>query len=209
MHLTRQAKPRMLAIGVIAILAAALVAGCGDDGSDATPDQAFVRQMVPHHQMAVEMAEMAKDQAQHPEVETLADNIIRTQNAEITQMTEASKRLDVEPEPVDSEDMNLMASDGEKLGVPTMDDMGMDMETDTLDGAEPFDMAFIDMMVPHHQGAVFMAQGQLAKGRDPELRELATGIIESQQKEIRQMSEWRAKWYGEPSPDGGDQMGEM
>jgi uncharacterized protein (DUF305 family) len=49
-------------------------------------DKEFVRQMVPHHQMAVMMAQMASKRATRPEIRTLAQSIIKSQNAEIAQM---------------------------------------------------------------------------------------------------------------------------
>lgn len=49
-------------------------------------DKEFVRQMIPHHQMAVMMAQMASTRATHPEIRTLAQSIIKSQNAEIAQM---------------------------------------------------------------------------------------------------------------------------
>jgi uncharacterized protein (DUF305 family) len=49
-------------------------------------DKEFVRQMVPHHQMAVMMSQMASNRATRPEIRTLAQSIIKSQNAEIAQM---------------------------------------------------------------------------------------------------------------------------
>ncbi|HEY9604576.1 MAG TPA: DUF305 domain-containing protein, partial [Allocoleopsis sp.] len=53
-------------------------------------DKEFIRQMIPHHQMAVHMASMVLD-SQHPELRTLAQNIIKSQTAEIEQMQQWSK----------------------------------------------------------------------------------------------------------------------
>jgi uncharacterized protein (DUF305 family) len=58
-----------------------------------------------------------------------------------------------------------------------------------------YDLRFIDSMIPHHQGALVMAQEVLAKSKRPELIKLAKGIITEQKKEIAQMQEWRKKWY--------------
>jgi uncharacterized protein (DUF305 family) len=49
-------------------------------------DKEFVRQMIPHHQMAVKMAQMVSSRAARPEIRTLAQSIIKSQNAEIAQM---------------------------------------------------------------------------------------------------------------------------
>jgi len=50
-------------------------------------------------------------------------------------------------------------------------------------------------MIPHHQGAITMAQDALSKSKRPEIKQLAQEIITSQQKEIDQMKQWRQAWY--------------
>ncbi|MEP2988071.1 MAG: DUF305 domain-containing protein [Parasphingorhabdus sp.] len=55
------------------------------------------------------------------------------------------------------------------------------------------DIAFMQGMVPHHQGAVDMAEIVLKYGKDPEALALAATIIESQNKEIAQMNAWLEK----------------
>jgi len=52
---------------------------------------------------------------------------------------------------------------------------------------------FVTMMIPHHQGAVDMAKALLLQTQDPELRNLAQGIITEQQNEIRLMQSWLAR----------------
>lgn len=59
----------------------------GLDGTTGdTFDQAFLAEMILHHQGAIAMAERALQDAKHPEIKTLAQNIITAQNAEIKQM---------------------------------------------------------------------------------------------------------------------------
>jgi len=77
------------------------------------------------------------------------------------------------------------------------------MNMSALNTARPFDRAFVDQMVPHHQGAIRMARAELAKGVDPQLRRISSAIVAAQAKEIGQMNSWRASWYGQPSPAGG------
>lgn len=79
----------------------------------------------------------------------------------------------------------------------------MSMNMSSLDTAKPFDRAFIDMMIPHHQGAIRMSRAELAKGSDPQLQTIAKGIITAQTNEITEMNSWRSKWFGAPSPAGG------
>jgi uncharacterized protein (DUF305 family) len=55
------------------------------------------------------------------------------------------------------------------------------------------DVDFIKGMIPHHQGAVEMAQIILEHGKDPEVRKLAEAIIAAQETEIKWMTEWLAK----------------
>ena len=55
------------------------------------------------------------------------------------------------------------------------------------------DVAFACAMIPHHQGAIDMAEVLLEYGKDPQMRALAEEIIESQQAEIEQMKKWLAE----------------
>ncbi len=58
----------------------------------------------------------------------------------------------------------------------------------------PFDQQFIDMMVPHHEGAVEMAKVALKHARDPETKRMAQKIIDDQEKEIAEMRDWLKKY---------------
>jgi uncharacterized protein (DUF305 family) len=70
-------------------------------------------------------------------------------------------------------------------------------ESTVASGKVPFDRAFIDAMVPHHQAAIEMANEAKKAGlTDPELITIAGDIIASQQGEIDQMLEWREQWFG-------------
>jgi uncharacterized protein (DUF305 family) len=73
---------------------------------------------------------------------------------------------------------------------------GMDHSQMTLGPKdESFDLRFIDGMVPHHEGAVLMANEALEKSDRAEIRELSQAIIEAQESEIGQLQEWRTAWY--------------
>jgi uncharacterized protein (DUF305 family) len=62
------------------------------------------------------------------------------------------------------------------------------MRTAPMNGVPEHD--FVTMMIPHHQGAIDMARALLLATKDPELRNLAQGIITEQQNEIRLMQAW-------------------
>ena len=55
-------------------------------GANADFDRMFVQMMIPHHEAAIAMAQQALTQADHPEIKTLAQGIITTQRAEISEM---------------------------------------------------------------------------------------------------------------------------
>jgi uncharacterized protein (DUF305 family) len=178
----------------LAVAGALIVAGCGNDdnSSDSASstggngaDRSFVADMVPHHQSAIEMAKIAQDRGKSTFVQALADDIITTQTEEIRVLRREDAGLDMAGIKIGS------------LGVPEPM-KGMDHNPATLETADPFDAAFMRMMVPHHQGAVVMAKAELAKGKDPELKTLARNIISAQQREISEMN----KQLGKTGTDG-------
>jgi uncharacterized protein (DUF305 family) len=71
---------------------------------------------------------------------------------------------------------------------------GMDHGVAPAEG-QPYDAAFIDSMIVHHEGAIVMANQALEQAERPELRELATAIVDAQAAEIAQMREWRGAWF--------------
>ena len=84
---------------------------------------------------------------------------------------------------------------GDHMGMSRAD-MGMSGDMSALRNSKQFDKAFIDQMIPHHQGAVRMARKELAAGKDADLKKLAKAIIKAQTAEITQMRAWRMQWYG-------------
>ncbi len=182
------------AVIIIAIVAAVALIGGGDDEAQASEiDGAFVAEMKPHHESAIEMAEIAEQRFQHPEIEQLAGEIIASQSEEIDTMESIHERLYGEP---------IGEISHGSMGM-SEEEMGMEMDAGELETAEPFDRAFIDMMIPHHQSAILMARVELAEGEDEEAKSLATAIIDAQSREIEEMNQWRTEWYGGPSPAGG------
>jgi len=76
-----------------------------------------------------------------------------------------------------------------------MRSMGMMMAPQELANREPFDKAFIDAMIPHHQSAIEMAEVAYEKSKNPRIKELAENIMSAQKRETEQMKQWRKDWY--------------
>jgi uncharacterized protein (DUF305 family) len=62
-----------------------------------------------------------------------------------------------------------------------------------LKGAE-YDLMYVDMMIPHHEGAVALANEALTRATHPEVKELAQRIIDIQQEEVVMMNRWKEEW---------------
>jgi uncharacterized protein (DUF305 family) len=190
---------KWLAFLIPALLAAALVSACGGDDSGGSAgneaDAAFVADMVPHHEGAVMMANMALVRAEHPELKAMARDIIAAQEKEIAQMDALEPDL---PDLPGDGDGSMKMGD-EHMGHTGMDaeGMGMDMDPADLITAESFDIAFIEMMIPHHEGAIDMANDLLREGENPDLQNMARAIVSSQAAEIKMMRDWKKEWSGE------------
>jgi uncharacterized protein (DUF305 family) len=182
-----------LAGGLLA--GAVVLAGCSDGGgassadtsssaSDSTKhndaDVAFVQGMIPHHQGALAMAQLADGRATDPRVVDLADRIEAAQAPEIETMT---GWLDSWGEPLPEDGGGMDHGSGMDMGGMSEDEM---TALDTAHGGD-FDRMFLEMMIPHHQDAVEMAETEIADGSDPDVVDLARDIVESQSAEIEEM----------------------
>lgn len=188
---------RALSAGVAAFAALAFAAGCGEDtGNSDDPtgaetsteaefneaDVTFAQMMIPHHEQAVEMARLAQEHAADPQIKELADQILSSQSEEIETMTAMLEEwgAPVEVEGHGDMDMGGMASEDQMA------------ELEAARGAE-FDRLFVELMIAHHQGAVDMAETELAEGRNPEALALAEQVVEMQTVEIATLEEIQAQ----------------
>ncbi|SEL87401.1 DUF305 domain-containing protein [Rhodococcus maanshanensis] len=195
--------------GLIAAAAAAvaLIAGCSDDDSgsghsmdsmggasmtsssaqSASPeahnnaDVMWVQMMIPHHQQAVEMAELAEGRTQNAELLALAGQIKAAQDPEIAQMTGWLTEWGVPTMAADMSHADMGHGDGG--GMMTADQM---TQLEQASGAE-FDRAWLEMMIAHHQGAVDSSTTIVQDGQSEQVEELAQKIIAGQEAEITQM----------------------
>ena len=149
----------------------------------------FIEQMIPHHEDAVTMSDLALTQAEQPELKQLATTIKQTQSAEIKQMQDwYTQRYGTD--------------------VPTTTGMRMG-QMQSIDGDRHFDKAFIEAMVPHHEQAVMMSTMVLQSADWPELRTFLQNIITTQTAEIEKMRQWYQQWYGTPLPQNTGMNGHM
>ena len=157
------------------------VAAAGAAFNDA--DVKFAQGMIPHHEQAIEMAEIALDPtvgASEP-VKTLATKIKGAQDPEIQLMT---GWLTAWGQPVD------MATADTMHDMSSMEGMMSAEEMDALAAAmgPEFDKLWQEMMIKHHEGAIAMAQTEKANGSNPNALGLADRIIAAQQTEIDEMT---------------------
>jgi uncharacterized protein (DUF305 family) len=160
--------------------------GGADQAEHNDQDITFAQGMIPHHQQAIDMAEMAAEKASSAEVKDLASRIQAAQDPEIQQLTDMLEKWGAPTEP--------SMEHGESTG--GMDHGGMsgegmmtDEEMQQLEGATgaEFDRMWVQMMIKHHQGAVDMAKTQLEQGSNAEAKDLAQKIIDAQEAEIKEM----------------------
>ena len=146
-------------------------------------DLQFIDTMTAHHRGAADMAKMVDGKTQNPDIKKFASQIIADQEKEIAQMKVwREKWFAGKPSAVNMEMAGMMGS------------MKMDMAKLKNAKDKDFDLAFIDMMTPHHAGAVTMAKEALAKAEHAEIKTLSSQIIKAQESEIKMMADWKSKW---------------
>lgn len=160
--------------------------GVGGASLASNIDRHFIEQMIPHHEGAIEMAKLAQMRSKHPEIQTLAIAMIKSQSGEITQMQSWYRNWYGGDVPVDSNigmGMGRGMMHGGMMGGQTSD-------IEALNTTPDFDKAFLEEMIPHHQMAVMMARMLLSGSNRTEMKQLAQDIIDAQNAEIELMRSW-------------------
>lgn len=185
---------RAPAAGLIALLLLAAGAAAGRLSSlpprEGSPEVAFARAMTRHHEQAVAMALAIRDRTDDPPIRTLALDIALTQQAQIGRMEGwlatwgvplAGPRV-----PAASPSMPGMTMPG-----MTMPGMATRPEVNALSAlpVEQAETRFMQLMIRHHQGGVSMAEQALRTVRRPEVRALATSIVNAQRSEIEYLTQ--------------------
>lgn len=174
----------MKRLAAVAALIALGAVGCGGGADDTVSsagevpfDQAFVDAMVPHHRDAIRMAKAAQLRGlREPELQVIARDIVTSQQAEIDRMLDWRERW------FGSRTLGPVLP--EVLGVPEAE-LGMEHgSADDIAGAIDVDAKFAELMIPHHEGAIAMAEVARERGQHDEIKALAEAIIDAQEREI-------------------------
>lgn len=192
---------KMLAAFALVTTMGLTLTACGDDsasdadGTSESSGQAakfndadvdFAQQMIPHHQQAIEMSQLAKTRAGATDVKTLAEDIEKAQGPEIETLTGWLEQWgeDAPSGEMDHGDMGHDMGDGAMSGMMDAEQM---KDLENASGTE-FDRMFLESMIEHHQGAVEMAQTEVDDGKNPDAIAMAEKVISDQQAEIKLMS---------------------
>lgn len=145
-------------------------------------DVMFAQMMLPHHEQAVEMSDvlLAKGDGVDPDVADLAEQIKAEQGPEITQLTSWLKDWDA--------DSSMSGMDHSMSGMMSDSDMS-DLDQASAKHAGKL---FLQQMVQHHEGAVDMAETEVAEGRNTDAVAMARSIVSSQTEQITQMQDMLA-----------------
>jgi uncharacterized protein (DUF305 family) len=153
-------------------------------GNPIVAEQHFLAMMIPHHEDAVAMADLALERATHPELKQLATAIKTAQTKEINQMRDWYQQW--------------YGTKAEDFGQPMMmRSRHMRMDLTALKNAKEFDREFILQMIPHHQMAIMMSSRLMNVNDRPEIKTLTQNIVKSQSEEIDRMQAWYQSWYGD------------
>jgi uncharacterized protein (DUF305 family) len=143
-------------------------------------DRMFVTMMIPHHEQAIEMSDLVLAAPDIDDrVRDLAQRIKDAQGPEIALMQSWLEEWGM----------------GDVAGMGDMPGMGDGMlsqeELEALGEASGPDAArlFLEQMIAHHEGAIDMAEQELANGADADVLELARTIVTTQTEEIALMRE--------------------
>lgn len=157
------------------------------DRMQASIDQHFIEEMIPHHEGAIVMAQLALERSTRPEILSLSQGIIEAQTKEINDMRAWYKAWFGTEVPDDSSMIGM--------GHGAMGAMqGMEGDIEKLSTAADFDKEFLSQMIVHHEMAVMMGRMLLSGTTRPEMKTLADNIITSQTREIEMMRSWLNSW---------------
>jgi uncharacterized protein (DUF305 family) len=168
-------------------------------------DGHFIVMMIPHHEGAIAMAELALQRSSRPEIRALAERIRTSQSQENAQMRRWYRQWYGSDVPTWTvQGMGMGGGREMNMGMAMGMGMGMGMpgfgtSLAALRTAPGFDRAFLEQMIAHHRMGVMMASHAQWGTVHPELRELEAAMVRVQSEEIAQMARWYQQWFGNTS----------
>lgn len=161
---------------VLILIGALLLSGCAASSQSnseySSADIAFAEMMIPHHEQAIEMSEIAFLNTTNPQVLQLAQEIKDAQSPEIELM---KSWTGVKTSTHAGHMMEGMLSEGELSDLRVAKD-------------KEFDRLFLEGMIKHHEGAIEMAK-DVADSKSKDVADLSASIISAQELEISAMKE--------------------
>ena len=160
-------------------------------------DAHFIVMMIPHHQGAIAMADLALKRSRRPEIRALAERISTSQSRENAQMRRWYQQwfgTEVPAWPGQGGGMEMDMRRGMGMGMP-----GISTSLEALRSAPDFDQAFLEQMMAHHRMGVMMASHAQWCTVHPELRMLEAAMVRVQSAEIEQMERWYQQWFDAPA----------
>lgn len=166
----------------------------GDSAEHNDADVRFAQDMIVHHRGALVMADLARERAQHPDVQALVGRISAAQEPEIATMSSWLQAWGEDVPEGSGEGSGDgghggggdPAGHGGGMATGGMDTEASMTELEALPAGE-FDHVFLELMTEHHRGAVAMAQREQGEGQHPDALDLAEQIAASQTQEIQEM----------------------
>jgi uncharacterized protein (DUF305 family) len=172
----------------------------GQTKGQRSADTHFIVMMIPHHEGAIAMANLALQRSRRPEIRALATRIRDSQSQENVQMRRWYRQWtgrEVPAWPAGG------LGHGPGMGGMGMGGMGMGgglpgfaTSLEALRTAPDFDRAFLELMIAHHRMGVMMASHAQWGTVHGELRDLEAAMVRVQSEEIDQMAQWYRRWYG-------------
>lgn len=142
------------------------------------PEIDFARMMVMHHQGAINMSNVELQAGSNDSLKRVAQKIITEQQAEIQQFNTILTGLTI-----DNSDPSFSMEQMSNM-------MKMDSQADVQIITGDIDNDFATLMMIHHQSAIDNASAYLHHGNNAQLKTMATNIVNSQGKEIEELSNW-------------------
>lgn len=186
----------VLAVAVLAGVAGYLLRGMQTPGANSV-DVGFARDMSEHHRQAVEMSRLLYDRTEDEIMRSLAYDIMITQQGQIGIMT---GYLNAWGHPITDLGPRMtwmgVSVDGLMPGMATREQMNALAEA----GGEQAEILFLQLMIPHHVSGVDMAEAAAQNAQTAYLRNLAQGMANAQDSEIRYMNDLLQERGEEPLP---------